>query len=162
MNLRRWAPWAILAVVLVAALLWGAGGDDRPADPGERTERLQRQIACPECDGQSVAESNAPVADTIRRFITVRVDEGATDAEIRDQLVLSYGRRVLLEPERTGFVALVWILPIVALLAGLAGLAWAFRSWREAETAAPTAADRDLVEQARRHQAEPDDGEDAR
>ncbi len=159
MSMRRLGPWAALVLVLVGALIWGAG-DDEPLDAGERTQRLQREIACPQCDGQSVAESNAPVADTIQRFIADQIERGSSDEEIRDQLVASYGRRVLLEPGRGGFVGLVWILPIVGLLAGLGGLAWAFRSWRGTELAAPSDGDRELVEEARHHEPEPPgDGE---
>lgn len=154
MSVRRLGPWVALALVLVGALLWGAGNDDS-IDDGERTERLQREIACPQCDGQSVAESNAPVSDTIRRFIDDQIKRGASDQEIRDQLVASYGRRVLLEPERTGLVGLVWILPIVGLVAGLGGLAWAFRSWRTTDIAAPSDLDRRLVEQARHPEPDP-------
>ncbi|MCP5029239.1 MAG: cytochrome c-type biogenesis protein CcmH [Actinomycetia bacterium] len=157
MSIRRAGPWVALVLVLVGALVWG-GGDDGPVDAGERTERLRREIACPRCDGQSVAESNAPVADTIRRFIDDQVDRGASDGEIRDLLVASYGKRVLLEPERTGLVGLVWILPIVGLLAGVGGLVWAFRWGRGTDLVAPSEHDREMVERARHHEWEPPAG----
>jgi cytochrome c-type biogenesis protein CcmH len=158
MRPSRVLPWLALVVVLIIALVAGAGNGG-PVDAGERTERLQRQIACPECDGQSVAESNAAVADTIRRYIADQVEQGATDEEIRDRLVASYGRRVLLSPERGGLVGLVWILPVVGLLVGIGGLAWAFRSWRSEGIVEPSDLDRRLVDEARgRDIAEPGRG----
>jgi len=59
---------------------------------------------------------------------------------------------VLLTPGRTGLEGTVWVLPVIALVLGLAGISAAFARWRRAPAAEVTDADRSLVEQARSDQ----------
>ena len=75
-----------------------------------------------------------------------------TDDQIVAGLEDSYGTDILLVPRATGFDALIWVLPTMAFVFGVAGLAVAFRRWRvEADGMAdPTDADRDIVAAARR------------
>ena len=72
------------------------------------------------------------------------------------ECVRRYGADVLLVPKASGLDALVWVLPAVALVCGLAGLAVAFRRWKlqAASVSAPTDADRRLVDEALRAEAE--------
>jgi len=54
----------------------------------------------------------------------------------------------VLKPEASGVGALVWILPVSALLLAGGGLALAFRRWRRQPAMAATDEDRALVEAA--------------
>lgn len=108
---------ASLALLVVAAV--DQGGTESDA---ERIQRLAQSYACPQCRGQSVAESNAAVAVTIRQFITDSVTAGQTDREIRDQLLVSFDARVLLNPPADGFAALIWVLPVVLVVVGTVGV----------------------------------------
>ncbi|NND74699.1 MAG: hypothetical protein HKN44_06790, partial [Ilumatobacter sp.] len=78
------------------------------------------------------------------------------DDQIVGFLENRYGAQVLLVPRASGFDALVWVLPAIAFVAGVAGLAVAFRRWKRQAAAAhdPTAADRALVDAARRADAD--------
>ena len=124
--------WPVLGVVLVAALFVGARSDDGPKTDAERVTDLTATFQCPTCRGQSVRDSNAPVAAAIRSDVARRVEEGESDEEIRTAVVRRYGEGVLLNPPGSGIAGLVWILPVAALVAGLAGLALAFRRWKVA------------------------------
>jgi len=141
--------WPLLAMVLGVALLIGVTGTRPPRTAEDRARALAESVACPVCDGQSVAESDSEAAKGIRNVITSRISEGATDAQIRDELAASYGEHILLTPGRTGVASLVWTLPVVALIAALAGLVLTFRRWRRAGGARATDADRELVAAAR-------------
>ncbi|MFN0090715.1 MAG: cytochrome c-type biogenesis protein CcmH [Acidimicrobiales bacterium] len=143
----RTGSWPVMAVVLVAALVIGARGDGSPATAEARVQRLAKSLACPECAGQSVAESNAPVAQAIRAEIGREVAAGRSDGQIKALLLDKYGQRVLLAPSGRGLVGLVWALPAAALVAGLAGLAAVFLRWRRWAGAdrTPSPADRALV-----------------
>jgi cytochrome c-type biogenesis protein CcmH len=101
------------------------------------------------CDGQSVADSDSEAAKGIRAQIADRIDAGASDEQIRDELAAAYGERVLLTPGRSGLASLAWTLPVVVLVAGLAGLALTFRRWRSGGPVAASDADRELVARAR-------------
>ena len=145
----RLAGWVVLAVVLLGALAFGTHDDGGARTPDERARNLAESIACPRCDGQSVADSDADAAKGIRSVIERRIDEGWSDAEIRDDFAASYGERVLLTPGRSGVSSVVWTLPVVVVIVAFAGLAFAFRRWRGGGGACASDADRDLVARAR-------------
>ncbi len=153
----RTLGWPLLAIVLGVALLIGVTGTRPPRTAEDRARALSESVACPVCDGQSVAESDSEAAKGIRNVISTRLSEGATDAQIRDELAASYGEHILLTPGRTGVASLVWTLPVVVLVAALAGLAVTFRRWRRAGGARATDADRELVAAARRSDGYRDD-----
>jgi cytochrome c-type biogenesis protein CcmH len=126
----RLVPWAALAVVLVALLAVGARGNGRPATDAERAHHLATLLRCPTCHSQSMANSDAPAAQAGRDEILRRVKAGQSDAEIRAFFVSRYGDAILLDPPRSGFSTVVWVLPVLAVVAAVAGLAIAFRRWR--------------------------------
>ena len=123
--------------------------DGPPRTNEDRVRSLSEDFACPTCDGQSVAESNAVVAEEIRRDIRRRVDDGQTDLQISDALVTAYGESVDLRPQSGGIIGLIWILPVVVMVFGFAGLAAVFQRWRTTEAKLATDADSELVEQLR-------------
>lgn len=120
--------WFALAAVVAVALVVGVTDRD-PATAEERAKRIGDSVMCPACSGETVTNSQAPVAVNIRRQIAARIEAGDTDAEIRDSLRAAYGDRVILNPPRSGVAGLVWVLPVAALVAAVAGLVVAFRRW---------------------------------
>jgi cytochrome c-type biogenesis protein CcmH len=125
----RKLAWGALVVVVLGALVVGVR-DRSPATADERAHRLGDSIMCPACSGESVTGSQAPVAVAIRGQIADMIEQGKSDAEIRDTLVGSYGNRIVLNPPRSGLAGLVWVLPVAALVVALAGLVLVFRRWR--------------------------------
>lgn len=145
---KRWPVWVLLVFVVAGFLAVGATRDDGPRGPEERANSIAQRVACPVCDGESVFESRNAASVTIRNRISALVADGrASDDEVIADIETSFGGRVLLVPKATGFDALVWALPVAALICALAGLAVAFRRWRkEASTSAePTTEDRAMV-----------------
>lgn len=106
----------VLAMVAIAARP-GPAGDD------ERVKRIVAEIRCPVCQGLSVADSPSETAREMRALVVARVAEGRTDQEIRDEFRRSYGEWVFLAPPTQGAAALMWLLPIALVAAGIA-LAW--------------------------------------
>jgi cytochrome c-type biogenesis protein CcmH len=139
---------ALAAVIVTALVIGGARPDDGPRSPSARTEAITGDLRCPVCQGLSVADSHTPTADAIRDDVRRRVDAGETDHQIRASYVARYGQWILLRPETSGVGALVWILPVSALLLAVGGLAFAFRRWRREPARAATDEDRALVEAA--------------
>lgn len=124
----RWLPWLLMGVALAAALTVGIIDNDGPSTPAERANGLARTIRCPQCQGETVAESNVALAATIRADIRQRVDAGESDREIRQVYADLYGESVLLTPPSDGFGSALWIVPIVAF-ATAATVLWV--AWRQ-------------------------------
>jgi cytochrome c-type biogenesis protein CcmH len=140
--------WLAMAAILAVALAVGVADDGGPRTPEQRARHLAETVACPVCDGQSVAESDAAASRGIRTLIDERIEEGASDDAVRDELVATWGESILLTPDGSGLAGLVWILPVVALVLGLAGVAYVFWRWRGAAPVHATDADRELVGRA--------------
>jgi cytochrome c-type biogenesis protein CcmH len=155
--LKRWPSWALLVIVVVGFLAVGATRDSGPSTPGERAASIEKRLACPTCDGESVYDSRSTAAENLRRQIRAYVDEGdLTDEEILGTIEQAFGARVLLVPRASGFDALAWALPAAALVCAVAGLAVTFRRWKReaAEAQDPTDEDRELVAAALAHERE--------
>jgi cytochrome c-type biogenesis protein CcmH len=149
--LKRWPGWLVLLFMAVLVVALAASRTDGVATPAERAETLERRLACPICDGESVYESRNRASTNIRNRITTLVDEGRlSDDEIIADLRRTYDEKILLVPQASGTDALVWALPVAAFVAAAAGLTIAFRRWRAASAleGVPTEADRRLVADA--------------
>jgi cytochrome c-type biogenesis protein CcmH/NrfF len=62
----RTLSWLLLGLVATAALVFGTIDNDGPSSNAERAAAVAATVACPECDGQPVSDSNAPIAKIIR------------------------------------------------------------------------------------------------
>jgi cytochrome c-type biogenesis protein CcmH len=154
--MKKQGPWIALAVVVIAAiviLVVRSRPDDSPA---ARAARLEHQLACPVCEGQSVAESNASESRQIRADIPVRIREGQSDSEIRAAYVRVWGDRVLLTPSNSGLGLIVWAIPVLVLVLGGAFIVLALRRWSRTPRLTATADDEDIV----RREREADDEDD--
>lgn len=145
---RSWWPWIPLVLVALIALAVGVLGDTGPATNEERVVAIARTVKCPECSGESVAESNSSYSRAARIEIAEQVQAGRSDDEIRDYLEARFPG-ILLTPTSTGVAGLIWIIPVVALVFSLAGLALAFRRWSgDRPSGTVNDEDRDLVRRA--------------
>jgi cytochrome c-type biogenesis protein CcmH len=155
-TVRRYS-WAALAIILVGALVagWGSSG---PRTDEERAKAIEATIKCPICRSQSVETSSTQTSIDIRNTIRLRLSQGKTSDQIRQELARIYGDDIQLTPPASGVAGLVWVLPVAAFIVAIGGLALAFRHWRRPVTASATAADVDLVDRALHDRLdEPDD-----
>ncbi len=127
-RLRR-ASWLLMGIVFVVALAYGAIDTGGPQSDAERSSALAATIACPQCTGQPVSDSNAPIAELIRAEIKQQVDAGLTDSEIRAVYTARYGEWVDLNPSRSGLTGVVWVAPFLVIGVAFGVLALAFARW---------------------------------
>jgi cytochrome c-type biogenesis protein CcmH len=146
---RWWVPWLVLAVVVLipVAVLVARSGPSRA--PASRAARLENELACPVCTGESVADSNAPESRAIRVDVVRRIRAGQSDTEIRDAYVAIYGEHVLLTPSNGGLGVIAWGVPVIAIVLGAAGITFALRRSSRSPRLAATAADAEVVERQR-------------
>ena len=148
---KGWPGWALLALVVAGFLAVGIARDDGPRTSEERIVALEKRLACPVCDGESVYESRNTGSVQIREFIRQSVEGGQLDDQrIIDTIVVNYNGEELLVPTASGIEALAWALPAAAFVIGATGLVLAFRRWQASARQLGHATDDDyaLVEQA--------------
>ena len=152
--------WLLVGVAVVTMLAFGVadGRDDRTN--AERAHDIGSTIACPQCVGQSVVESDVAIAREIRAEIGRLVVAGHSDDDIRARFAQQYGDWVVLTPSTSGVSGLVWIIPVVGLVVGLGLLGLTLRRWRQASMTGEAVTDQDLalVESARAGMRERRDG----
>ena len=83
-----------------------------------RTSEVAALLRCPVCQGMSVADSPAEMAVNMKKQVRELLARGYTQQQILDYFERSYGQFVLLKPKFEGVNALVWLLPVLALIAG--------------------------------------------
>jgi cytochrome c-type biogenesis protein CcmH len=138
--------WGVVLGVVAVTLSIGVVAGGGPRTDEERTRDLAVEFACPQCAGQSVAESTTPAAVNVRQEIARLVDAGATDAEVRARITDRFGDDVLLAPSGRGVVALVWVVPVAVALISVAALGIVLWRWRSPlGDGDPDDADVDLV-----------------
>lgn len=143
-STARW-PWIVLVALLAGGLAVAAAGDSGPSTTEQQVRSIGESIACPTCDGQSVADSNAPAAKAIRTEVARRLEAGQSADEIRAYVAGRYGEEVLLTPPRSGVAGLIWFLPVALLVGAIGGLVAAFRYWRAVDDTSVSAEDLALV-----------------
>ena len=146
-GFRRWS-WLVIAALVLVSFARAGLTEGSPRTDEERVRDIAATLKCPTCRSQSVAGSDSAAARAIRADIARRVAEGQEADEVRAAIAATYGDDVQLVPGRSGWAGLVWVLPVAALVVGLAGVAAAFARWRRAPRSHATAADRALVDQA--------------
>jgi len=131
----KWAPWALLVVVAVVGMAIGLHRSSRPT-LDSRVQHIASQVRCPVCNGETVAQSQAAVSVEIRSEIRADLQRGQSQDQILSSLVSSYGPGILEKPEAQGIGILVWIVPVLGLVLGAAGLMVALRRWRSGPASA--------------------------
>jgi cytochrome c-type biogenesis protein CcmH len=114
---------ALLVALAIGAVHAQAVRDATPLEfrddaEARRFHDLVAELRCVMCQNQSLADSNAQIAHDLRREVFELMREGRSDAEIRDYLVDRYGEFVLYRPRFGGHTWLLWLGPVLVLLAG--------------------------------------------
>ncbi|PMQ12497.1 Cytochrome c-type biogenesis protein CcmH [Pseudomonas sp. AD21] len=86
----------------------------------ERFRELTKELRCPKCQNQDIADSNAPIAADLRKEIFRMLGEGKDNQQIIDFMVDRYGDFVRYKPALNAKTALLWFGPAGLLLGGLA------------------------------------------
>lgn len=116
----------IRSLIVVLALLWAipAGAvepGERLDDPAleSRARSLSQELRCLVCQNQSIDDSDAPLAKDLRVLVRDRLQAGDSDAQVMDYIVDRYGEFVLLRPPLRAGTVLLWLTPLLVLLAGV-------------------------------------------
>ena len=116
--------WLMLCLLLLCGL---SGAEeplvfDSPAQEA-RFKALTEELRCLVCQNQSIADSNVPLAQDLRREVFLMLQAGQDDATIKNFLVERYGDFVLYRPPVRGNTLLLWLAPLLLMIGGAAVLA---------------------------------------
>ena len=113
---------------------------------------IAAHLRCVVCQSLSVADSPSEMATQMRAIIRERLAAGESPDAVQAYFVQRYGEWILLSPPRRGFNLLVWLVPLVAVAAGLAIVAILIARWtrRPRGAAEPVVVDAAMSERIRR------------
>ncbi|WP_409645439.1 cytochrome c-type biogenesis protein [Sphingorhabdus sp.] len=81
--------------------------------------RLMHSLRCIQCQGQSIADSDAPMAASMRAEVRQQIAAGQDPETIRTWMIDRYGEWVSFEPDMKGAGLLLWLTPLIVLLVSL-------------------------------------------
>ncbi|WP_420605940.1 cytochrome c-type biogenesis protein [Novosphingopyxis sp.] len=128
--MRRLSPLMALMLLFTPALPLAAqadGGVDAPyannqlPDAAKEAEAraLMGEIRCVQCQSQSIADSDAPIAGAMRSEVRTRIAAGQSADSIRDYFIARYGDYITFDPPMTPLTWPLWFAPILVIAFGL-------------------------------------------
>lgn len=111
---------ALLSLMAVTATAVDTEAPLQTVEQQSLYRKLLEEVRCMVCQNQNLADSNAPLAQDMRRELRRMVEEGASEADVKQFLLDRYGDFALYRPRLAPNTFLLWIGPgvIVALALG--------------------------------------------
>jgi len=81
-------------------------------------EELTKELRCPKCQNQNIADSDAVVAKDLRDKVLVLVKEGKSKDEVIDYMIDRFGYFVHYDPPVTPATLVLWVLPVLIVIVG--------------------------------------------
>jgi cytochrome c-type biogenesis protein CcmH len=83
-----------------------------------RFEELTKELRCPKCQNQNIADSDAVVAKDLRERVLALVKDGKSKDEVIDYMIDRYGYFVHYDPPVTPATLILWVLPVLIVIIG--------------------------------------------
>ncbi len=133
--MRRRAALALPLALAGGVVLAATSPDEILDDPEQeaRARKLGKQLRCLVCQNQSIDDSNAELAQDLRRLVREQIVAGKSDREILDFLTERYGDFVLLKPPINAETWGLWFGPLAVFLIAGTGLALYMKKRRQAQ-----------------------------
>jgi len=88
------------------------------AEQAQLFQDLSKQLRCPKCQNQNIADSNAELAKDLRNKTYELVKQGKSEAQIIDYMVARFGNFVRYDPPMTPATIFLWVGPLLSILLG--------------------------------------------
>jgi len=120
MIAAMWRASLVAFLLVLGGTAHAIDAQDAFDDPvlQERYENINRELRCLVCQNQTIADSNATLAQDLRREVRDMIAAGQTDAQIREFMIERYGDFVLYRPRMTAGNFLLWAAPVLLLAFG--------------------------------------------
>lgn len=147
MKLRALATLALVAGTLCAVPRASAQGVEARARPSvatvadsaleAQTTAVASTLRCPVCQGESIQDSPSDLARQMRAVVRDRLRAGETPDQVKAYFASKYGEWILLEPTMKGLNILLYAIPVLLVVGGLALVTFLVRRWTASESPAP-------------------------
>lgn len=125
---------AISLAILFSLFVAGAAlaQDDTPRTPtDDQVNAIAKQLYCPVCENIPLDVCGTQACEQWRGLIREKLAAGWNETQIKQYFVDQFGDRVLATPPARGLNWLVYIIPPVAILAGVFVIYRAFMAWKQ-------------------------------
>ena len=132
MTRRARSPRPLLAVLLALTALLGSVAAPvavAATQPRASLIQIENDLMCVACH-ESLAVAQSPEAYSERQYIRGLIAQGETKQQIEHNMVLQYGASVLALPPAHGFNLLVYIIPPLLVVLGIAVVLFTLPRWR--------------------------------
>ena len=147
MKLRALTTLALAAGVLCAVRHASAQVVEARARPSvatvadsaleAQTTAVASTLRCPVCQGESIQDSPSDLARQMRAVVRDRLRAGETPDQVKAYFASKYGEWILLEPTMKGLNILLYAIPVLLVVGGLALVTFLVRRWTASESPAP-------------------------
>ncbi|MGH1391445.1 MAG: cytochrome c-type biogenesis protein [Aeromonas jandaei] len=107
--------WAVQAPAMAAIDVYTFDNDNQE----QVFRELTRELRCPKCQNQDIADSNAGLAKDLRDKTYQMVRQGKDKDEIVDYMVARYGNFILYNPPLMASTLILWLGPLLVIVIGL-------------------------------------------
>ena len=121
---------SILILVILISISWAFNPEEKLNNDEyeSRARIISKNIRCLVCQNQTIDDSNAELAQDIRKLIRNQITEGKTDREVQEFLVSRYGDFILMNPPMKLETALLWLAPLILISIGILIVFFSFRN----------------------------------
>jgi len=123
--------WIVILALVFAALTTATVFAQESTPTDDEVNAIAKDLFCPVCENTPLDVCPTQACKEWREEIRNMLVDGKSEAEIKQHFVDYYGARVLSEPPRTGFNWLVYVVPPIAIVAGIFVLFRALRAWSQ-------------------------------
>ena len=117
--MKKWMTVSLLAALLAFSV--SAAVDVYDFDTPEQEalfHALGKELRCPKCQNNNIADSNAGLAQDLRQKVYEMIKQGKSEKEIVDYMVARYGNFVTYNPPVTRSTFILWAGPALFILLG--------------------------------------------
>ncbi|MDA0782780.1 MAG: cytochrome c-type biogenesis protein CcmH [Rickettsiales bacterium] len=119
----------LIILLLIPFSTLALTAEERLADPEKERQahRIFKKVRCVVCSGESINDSKADIAKSLRVLIREKLSQGLDEKQILNDITHSYGDSVLMKPPVNKQNFILWLAPLIILLIGAVLLVVFFR-----------------------------------
>ena len=131
MKHKIWFTILMTLFLMLASVSLVAAQELPPNQPSDDSvNAIAKQLYCPVCENVPLDVCPTQACAQWRELIREKLSQGWNEEQIKTYFVQQYGDRVLATPPARGLNWLVYIIPPIAILAGVFILYRVFQSWK--------------------------------